>query len=160
MNFLPQRLAVLGVAAILLTGACAPKPPPTPTVDIIGSVAAQLASEMMTQTAAAYSPTPPPATITPTPTETLTPEPTKDPNKKIITVVNHPECWFGPGPSYVMVSYINTPKKVELLGIGSVEGWYIVKNPYFGSPCWVSADHVKIDPDVDLTLFPIMTPPP
>jgi hypothetical protein len=144
-------------ASILFLAACTPQATPPP-VDIVGTMAAQLASEMLTQTVAAYSPTPPPATSTPIPTETATPAPTKDPNKNIVTVVKHTPCWFGPGSSYGLVSYINVPKKVELRGIGSVPGWYIIKNPYFNSSCWVAIEDVQVDDDVDLANFPVVTP--
>jgi hypothetical protein len=113
---------------------------------------------MQTQTAAAHSPTPSPASPTSVQTETSTPEPTKDPSKKIITVVNYTGCYHGPGPNYELQSYINVPKQVELLGIGNVEGWYVISGPYFYTPCWVSATDLQIDADVDLTIFPIMTP--
>ena len=140
---------------ILLPG-CAPQATPTP-VDTIGTIAAQLASQMLTQTAAAYSPTPLPVTDTPIPTstETLVPFP-------IITniprVVGQTPCYTGPGPAYSLTSNITDTKKVELVGIGSVSGWYLIKNPYFGSICWVSADHLQFDPTSDFSNLPVMTP--
>lgn len=113
---------------------------------------------MQTQTAAARSAMPPTSTATDVPTPTLTPEPTKDPTKNVITVVNYTGCYYGPGPNYPLQSHINVPKDVELLGIGSVEGWYVISGPYFYSACWVSAADVQIDADVDLARFPVMTP--
>ena len=157
-----MKMRVLIVSVFMLSiSACAPKPTPLPelTVDTIGTLAVQMAAVIMTQTAAAYSPTPPPTeTFTPTPDVTLTP--TKDASKKIITVVNYTGCYRGPGPSYPLQSYINVPKKVELLGIGSVPGWYVINGPYFYTPCWVAAADVQIDPDLDLARFPVMTPGP
>lgn len=145
------------LATMLALTACSSEPTPPP-VDVVGTMAAQMASDMLTQTVAAYSPTPPPATATSIPTETMTPEPTKDASIKIVTVVNHTACWFGPGESYGLESYINVPKKVELLGVGSVPGWYIIKNPYFNAPCWVPVEDVELDPNMDITVFPAMTP--
>jgi len=150
-------LLTLILLAAIAIAACTPEATP-PTVDTIATVAAQLAYQMQTQTAAAHSPTPPPASPTSVQTETFIPEPTKDPSKKIITVVNYTGCYHGPGPTYELQSYINVPKQVELLGIGNVEGWYAISGPYFYTACWVSAADVQIDADVDLTIFPIMTP--
>jgi hypothetical protein len=140
-----------------LVAACTAEATPPP-VDAVATVAVQLAHQMQTQTAAAHSPTSPPATVTSIPTETSTPEPVKDPTKNIITVVNYTGCYHGPGPDYPLQSHINVPKDVELLGIGSVEGWYVISGPYYYSACWVSAADVQIDADVDLTRFPVMTP--
>jgi len=148
------------IAAILTAFACAPKATPPP-VDTVGTMAAKLASGFLTLTVAAYSPTPLPATETPIPTSTATLPPTKDPTKNMITVVKFTSCYRGgPGPGHVLQSNINVPKQVELLGIGSVPGWYIIMGPYFYTPCWVAADAVTIDPDVDMTRFPVMTPKP
>jgi hypothetical protein len=162
-----SRFAQIGLIMTLMVGACAPEATPPP-VDIAGTVAVQLASSMLTQTAAAYSPTSPPspspfpATETPIPTITAVPEATKDQSVSIIRLKNLPDpqpaCRLGPGDSYELTSYINTPKDVELLGIGSVPGWYVIKNPYFGSPCWIPVDIVEIDPAMDLSNFPVITP--
>ncbi|HVN16271.1 MAG TPA: hypothetical protein VMT73_11065 [Anaerolineales bacterium] len=144
--------------AILIVMACSPQAPAnaTPTVNAIGTIAAQMASVMLTQTVAAYSPTP---TATIIPTATDTPLPTKDETKKIITVVKQGAgCYHGPGTQYALTTHINAPKPVELLGIGSVSGWYVISSPYFYTPCWVAASDVKVDTDVDLTRFPVMTP--
>jgi hypothetical protein len=137
--------------------ACAPQAPATPTVDAVGTMAAQVAVVMLTQTAAAFIPTPPPATDTPLPTDTATPEPTLE-RTNIITVVNYTGCYWGPGPQYTLQSYINVPKDVELLGIGNVDGWYVISGPYYYTPCWVAAADVEIGQNVDLSAFPVMTP--
>lgn len=158
MNLRSTYPTVLALAVILVLSACAPKAPTPPPVDVIGTMAAQLASDMLTQTVAAYSPTPPPPTITLTPTETPTVEPTKDSSKKTVTVIGQSPCYFGPGPNYQLESYISDTKKVELLGIGSVQGWYVIMNPYFHQACWLAAENVHIDTDMDLTQFPTISP--
>jgi len=145
------------LASALLITACASEPTPPP-VDVIGTMAAQMASEMLTQTVAAYSPTPPPSTATPVPTDTPVSEPTKDASIRIVTIRGQQPCWFGPGESYGLESYISDTKKVELLGIGSVDGWYVIMNPYFHQPCWVAADAVELDPAMDISVFPTITP--
>jgi hypothetical protein len=150
-------VAVNWLLAVLTVTACRPMATPTP-VDVVGTLAAQMASDMLTQTVAAYSPTPPPPTITLTPTGTPSVEPTQDSSKKTVTVVGEAPCYFGPGPNYTLESYISDTKKVELLGIGSVQGWYVIMNPYFHQACWIAVENVHIDTDMDLTQFPTITP--
>ena len=161
---LPHFIIVALVGTLLVT-ACAPDATPTP-VDIAATIAVQLASDMLTQTAIANvpppSPTPLPVTDTPIPTETPIPEPTKDQEALRIILVKganpNPACLFGPGGSYGRVTFINTPKEVELLGMGNVPGWIVIKNPYYGSPCWLPQDAVEIDPALDLSLLPVLAP--
>ena len=167
MDFRLALPILIGLVAALIVVACSTETPPPP-VDTASTIAVQLASVMLTQTAASYSPTPLPspsplpATDTPVPTDTIVPEPTKDPSIRLVTVINLPDpqpaCRLGPGDSYEMTSRINTPKTVTLLGIGNVPGWYVIKNPYFGSPCWLPADIVEIDPAMDLSIFPVVAP--
>ena len=152
------RLIVILLAAILIFTACAAPQPTPPPVDSMGTIVAELASGMQTQTAAAYSPTPPPMTLTLTPSPTESPTATKDPDKDTIVIINVSPCYFGPGPSYGLESNMPKNKGAKLLGQGSIQGWYIIRNPYFLQPCWVSAADVLIEPDVDLSRFPIMTP--
>jgi hypothetical protein len=151
---------------IFIGSSCGTSQPVTPTVDAIGTISMELAYIMQTQTAAA-SPTPPPVTNTPlpAPTEIQPPEPTWDPNNHTVTVatneaagISKAACWFGPGSSYNMESYITNGKEVELLGVGSIPGWYIIKNPYFYQPCWISAAEVKIPEGMDLSTYPVISP--
>jgi hypothetical protein len=157
------NLYMLTLVITLIALSCAPKATPIPAVDTVGTIIAQLVKGMLTQTAAA-SPVvaPPQATSAVTSshsiaaTNAVVDTVTKNPDKHTITVINHTACWFGPGASYKLDSYINVPKKVELLGIGSVPGWYVIKNPYFRSPCWVAISDTQVDPDVDLSKFPVI----
>lgn len=160
MNSIFLRVTIIGFAFILTSTACAPKATPTP-VDIM-STAAQLAMVMQTQTAGAYSPTPPPPTITPTPSFTNTPvaSPTSSEPPKRPLVTEFTGCWTGPGPTYTLISNIDAKKRVDIIGTGNVSGWYIIRNPYFHNPCWIEAIYLKIDPNMDLSVFPVMTPGP
>jgi hypothetical protein len=72
--------------------------------------------------------------------------------------LNFAGCWFGPGPTFTLESNIAKGKAVELLGIGSVAGWYIIRNPYFHRPCWIQAIDLKIFPGTDPSTYPVMTP--
>lgn len=146
------------ICFIFVVSACAPQTNATPTVDVIGTMALEMASLMQTQTVVAYSPTPIPVTATPIPTETPIPEPTKDPTIDIITIIRNVECRTGPGENYTLTSNLLASERVWLMGIGSEPGWYVIENPYFGSACWVPADAVELDPNMDMTVFPTITP--
>jgi len=154
------HVTMIGLMVVLIGAGCAPKSTPTP-VDIMGT-AMQLAMEMQTQTVAAYSPTPPPPTETPTPSFTDTPaaspEPTKPPKRPATTEFTG--CWKGPGPTYTLISNIAANKYVDVIGIGSEPGWYVIRNPYFHNPCWIEIAHLKVDPNMDFSVFPVMTPGP
>jgi hypothetical protein len=149
-------LKVLTLAAIVATSACAPKATPPP-VDSVSTVAAALVNMMMTQTAAAASPTPT-VTLTPNPTETMTVTPTSSDPARRPQTVNFAGCYFGPGPSFTLESNIAKGKAVDLLGIGNVPGWYIIRNPYFHRPCWIQEVDLKIFDGTDLSQYPVMTP--
>jgi hypothetical protein len=153
-----MRLMVIPAAAVLLTS-CASQATPLPA-DVMATAVAQAAYDLMTQTAAAASPTPPPtATFTPVPTDTPTLTPTIGPVRRP-QIIRFTGCWFGPGPTYVLESNISANKRVDLLGVGSEPGWYIIRNPYFHKPCWVKAEDLQIDPGTDLSQYPVMTPGP
>jgi len=161
MNLRLPSLIVLGILIIIIVSACAPESTPPP-VDTIGTLAAQMANDMLTQTAAAYSPTPLPATATLTlsSTETPTLEPTKSGPVKRPVIKTFTGCYYGPGPDYTLDSNIAEGKKVDIVGVGSVPGWYVIINPYFHKQCWVNANDLEIDPAMDLSTLPVMTPIP
>ena len=160
MNLRYRILTALGLATILLILACTPQGT-QPAVDVAGTLAVQMASVMLTGTAGASSPTPLPATVTPapSPTETPTVEPTKDQIKRP-TIRTFTGCYYGPGLEYGLDSNISENKKVQLVGIGSVPGWYVIINPYFHKQCWVAAGDLEVDPAMDISWLPVMTPRP
>jgi len=161
MNLRSPRLVLMAFAAILIMSACAPEATPPP-VDTVQTLAHEMASIMLTQTAGAATPTPLPATVTLTPgfTDTPTPEPTKSGPIKRPVIKAFTGCYYGPGPEYPLDSNIAQGKKVEIVGVGSVSGWYVIVNPYFHKQCWVEAAQIEIDPAMDLTTLPVMTPIP
>src|SRR5688572_26042594 len=124
MNKKILTLALINI--LFIVSACAPQATATPEIDAVGTMAAELLVQMQTQTAAAYTPTSIPVTNTPIPTETPIPEPTKDPTLDVITVIIDAPCYTGPGETYALTSNIEALEKVELLGIGSVAGWYVI----------------------------------
>jgi hypothetical protein len=155
---LPTLLA-LGTALILMLSACTPQVTPPP-VDSAATMAIQLMHEMLTQTALAASPTPLPATATPIPSETPSPVPTEVKPLKRTVIKIFTSCYYGPGPEYTLDSNILEGRRVEIVGVGSVPGWYVIINPYFHKQCWVNANDLEIDPNRDLSTLPMMTPIP
>src|SRR5688572_27667438 len=156
-----MRWTMISLAIALSVTACIPKATP-PAVDVIGTTAAELARVMLTQTAGALSPTPPPPTVTLTPafTETPTSAPTSSEPPRRPVVTEFTGCWTGPGDTYTLISNIDPKKYVEIIGFGNVDGWYVIRNPYFRNPCWIQMAHVRVDPNMDLSVFPVMTPGP
>jgi hypothetical protein len=69
-------------------------------------------------------------------------------------------CWVGPGNQFEVVSAIRTGVIVELLGRGTIPGWYIVRNPIYHDPCWIQATDLRIDPGLDPSGLPYFSPPP
>lgn len=149
----------LAIGVALVAPACLPSAT-TPTVDVIASAAMEEAYVIQTLTAMVASPTPS-LTLTPSPapTETLTPEPTAPIKHPVVTA--NASCRTGPGPEYKLISNIPARKYVNLIGIGSVPGWYVIVNPYFRNPCWIEAIYLKLDPRVDTSAYPtVMAPKP
>jgi hypothetical protein len=154
-RFLHQAVIVL--ITILISAACAPQATPS-AGDLMATNIAM--GVIIARTRTAQAPT---ATRTATPTHTPLP-PTVTPTQGPIqppVVVNFANCWlFGPGYSYSLDSHIKSGKQVQLIGVGSTPGWYIIINPYYGTPCWIQAADLSIDPNMDLSQFPLMTPFP
>lgn len=160
MKLRASRLVLLGSVLVMMLLACTQQAEPTPPVDVAGTMAIQLMQQMLTQTATAASPTPLPPTATLIPTETLTPEPTEAKPLKRTVIKVFTGCYYGPGPEYTLDSNISEGRRVDIVGIGSVPGWYVIVNPYFHKQCWVNANDLEIDPNRDLSTLPVMTPMP
>ncbi len=148
--------------------ACAPQATAAPTVDVAGTMAVEIAAMMQTQTAGAVTPTPVPPTETATPifTETSSVPPTETSEPKPPAVVVFTGCYTGPGENYTLISNIDPSirnsgrQRVDILGMGNEPGWVVIRNPYFNNPCWVRLEHMEIDPQTDLSQYPVMTPGP
>ncbi len=157
-------LYLIALTAILL-GACAPQAPAAPTVDVAGTLSVELASMMMTQTVAAYSPTPPPSpTFTAAPPVTETPTVPPAPVSTIMPKVmeaggsEYAPCYLGPvADGNKLSSQISSYKDVEFVGMSSVAGWYVIMNPYFHTKCWIEAKNLILDPSFDVSAFPTVT---
>ena len=151
------RLASIGILLFCMSAACSPQTPPPqaspPPVDsmatsiALGVIAAQSQTAQALPTATATQTPPPPPTATSSPTQ-----------QPVVTRLA--ACWFGPGPAYRMESSIKEGETVELLAVGTVPGWYIIRNPYFNQPCWIQAENLSLDPAFDPSQFPMVTPLP
>lgn len=151
---------LLSALALFFT-ACTPKAAvdPTPTIDIVGTTAAQLASVMLTQTAAAATPTSAPPTDTPIPQFTETPTIEPQPAETAIPQVSgDTACYAGPGSSYALVINISEFELVEVIGVSNTPGWYVILDPIYGSQCWISADFIRFEENFDLSTLPVMYP--
>jgi uncharacterized protein YgiM (DUF1202 family) len=92
------------------------------------------------------------------PTITDTPAPTATPQNPL--VLRDTLCWVGPGPQYDVVSALKTNTRVELIGRGTVTGWWVVTNPIYKDACWVKAADVQIEPGFDTSTLKLINPPP
>jgi len=152
-------LLTIGLTAVLLATACQPKATPSPGV--LETAVAQAAFDLLTQTAAAASPTPPPPTSTQTPSATDTPteEPTSEEGPRLPQTIIYATCGLGgPEPEYTHETSVKKGKGVDLLGVGSLPGYVVIRDPYFHRPCWMAIADLKFFPGTDLTTYPIMTP--
>lgn len=135
-------------------------PTAAPTRDQSGTADAGILAASETDAVAqatAVSPAPAPSTPTNTATATVaafspTPE---SPLVKVDTL-----CWEGPGNAYEVVSAIRSGTPVELLGQGTVPGWYVVRNPIYRDPCWIRASDLQVSLSINLAGLPYFNPPP
>ncbi|MGB7872852.1 MAG: hypothetical protein WBL25_00605 [Anaerolineales bacterium] len=113
------------------------------------------------------------AALAPIPTSTLIPEvdvtmaPSPIATEILLTstpqnplVLETTLCWKGPGVQYEVVSALKKDERVELIGQGSISGWWIVDNPIYHDPCWAQAKDLLIEPGYNIVTLPIYTPPP
>lgn len=151
------RLASIGILLFCMSAACSPQtplpqasPPPVDSMATniaLGVIAAQSQTAQALPTATATQTPPPPPTATSSPTQ-----------QPVVTRLA--ACWFGPGPAYNLESNIKEGESVDLLAVGTVPGWYIIRNPYFNQPCWIQAENLSLDPAFDPSQFPMVTPLP
>lgn len=112
---------------------------------------------MQTEAAVPQFTSTPIGTAAPMATETSVPLP---PTPRSPSITRDTLCWVGPGAVYEVVSALQGGSTVELLGRGSIAGWWIVRNPIYKDPCWVRASDIQIDPAYDVSALQIYYPPP
>jgi hypothetical protein len=135
----------------------------SPNLELTAAVQALAIQQTQAAQAAANPPTPVIIVVTATqeaaaaPASTNTAEPAPAPQQP--EVVNSTLCWIGPGDKYEVVSSLSKGQFVELLGRGSIKGWFIINNPIYNDPCWVQDFDLKVDPGLDLASLEVIYPP-
>jgi hypothetical protein len=155
-----RLLIIISLFLVVLLGACN-LPGPTEEAEAVqDTVATWVATTLTAQAASAPMPTSTPLSAeNPTPTLTATETlPTSTPQNPLVleTIL----CWKGPGAQYEVVSALKKDERVELIGQGSIAGWWIVNNPTYHDPCWAQAKYLLIDPGYNTSTLPVYTPPP
>lgn len=155
-----NTLIIFSLFLIILLGACNMPTPTEEEESAIDIVITRAAETLTAQAALAPEPTSTPApevspTSTPTPTEAL---PTSTPLNPL--VLETTLCWKGPGAQYEVVSALQKDQRVELIGQGSISGWWIVDNPIYHDPCWAQANTLQLDTGYNTAALAIFTPPP
>lgn len=162
MNYSLKLFLYLSIyLSVIVLPACSSSTPiATEPVDVVGTSAAQFASVFLTQTSAAqHIPTATlyPGTPVSSPVSAVTVRPTP-----VITsipkVKGEAACYLGPDSSYPLVSNITESKEVEVVGVAHVPGWIVIRNPYFGSLCWIPAANLNLESDFDLSTLPTIMP--
>ena len=148
------HFTAIGILVICLIAACRPHAF-SPPMDSLATKIALGVMAARTQTSQAFAMLP-----TATATQTSTPAPTVPGPTQQPVVIKFSQCWFGPGRAYNLESNINPGDTVDLLAVGTVQGWYIIRNPYFHQPCWIQAENLSLGPTFNPSPFPLMTPWP
>ena len=155
-----STLILSGLLLLIIVGACnLPGQQVEPQDTVATWVAATLTARGTSGAGPATISTPAAKpTETPIPPDTDTPLPTNTPQNPLVMETNL--CWKGPGSQYEVVSALKQGERVELIGQGSIAGWWIVNNPIYHDPCWAQAVYLQIEPGYNTTSLPIYTPPP
>ena len=95
-------------------------------------------------------------TLTPGPTDT--PAPTPTPQNPL--VLRATLCWIGPGNQYDVVSALQPQTRIQLIGKGTIDGWWVINNPIYKDACWVQAVDVQIEPGFNTSNLISINPPP
>ncbi len=150
-------LMAAGIIGLVVLACNYPRPA-VPTQDMSGTAAADTLGALETgdalpQPAASGAFTPAPIGSGTIPAVTL--PPSENP-----LVIQDALCWVGPGNQYEVVSAVRAGTTVQLLGRGTIPGWFIIRNPIYQDPCWVPTADLQVSPNVDLSGLPYFSPPP
>lgn len=100
----------------------------------------------------------PTSAATPLPTSTVTASITPTPQNPTVTKLTL--CLTGPGNLYNVVSSLKPGTQVELLGVGSVPGWFVAMNPVYHQRCWIASQDLRLDPAFNVATLKVFNPPP
>jgi hypothetical protein len=162
MKFTSLKVFIPALCALLVLSSCNFPSPASPTpgglnlqeTAVAGTISALGTAAVLT--AAPGAETPSPGVIA---SQTNTSAPVAGTPQNPL-VVKDALCWKGPGVQYEVVSAVRNGERVELLGRGSVGSWWIINNPIYHDPCWVTADVLQFDTGYNLSGIAIFTPPP
>ncbi len=98
------------------------------------------------------------ASAVPTPLPIFTPLATVEPKPPVVTALAL--CWTGPGPAYPVVSSVKVGTAVDVLGVGSQTGWFVIQNPTYHNRCWIEAKNLQLDPNFSVAGLQVYNPPP
>jgi uncharacterized protein YgiM (DUF1202 family) len=153
-------LTIINLFLLILLAAC--NLPNSTEEEPQDTIATWVGATLTAQAASASIPTSTPipevdVTLAPIPsaTENL---PTSTPQNPL--VLETTLCWKGPGTQFEVVSALKKDERVELIGQGSLAGWWIVDNPIYHDPCWAQAKDLQVEPGYNTAALPIYTPPP
>jgi hypothetical protein len=111
-----------------------------------------------TVTSTVVAPSSPLVLPTLTPAASETPLPTATPQNPL--VLRATLCWVGPGNQYDVVSALQPQTRIQLIGRGTLDGWWVISNPIYKDACWVQAVDVQIEPGFDTSTLKLISPPP
>ena len=77
--------------------------------------------------------------ITSSPTITPTPEPS------VVTILEHSDCFYGPGDVYLYKYSVLPGDQMEVVGRNSDGTWLYIEHVNGWNPCWIGAASVKFD---------------
>ncbi len=129
--------------------------------DVAGTMVAATIFALQTRAAATQTQLAvqiPTSAATPVPTIMLTPSITPTPQNPVVTTLTL--CLTGPGNAYNVVSSVKAGTQVQLLGVGSVPGWFVIENPVYHDRCWIAATSLRLDPGTHIAALPVFNPPP
>ncbi len=156
MQSTPHRILIIAAISLLVLPGCSlTVRAPTPTADAgaYGATIAALQTRAVgTATAQGFGSALTPAPPTPLPLQTVV-------TSQFPVVASDALCWRGPGPEYEVVSTILHGTQVPLLGRGVISGWFIVRNPAYGDPCWLQASALQFPTGYDVSALPVFNPP-
>ena len=156
MSRLIVRMSFASIVLLLAVVACN-YPTPTPTPDVGATFVAGTLTSLAPGVSAPLSPSTAADTPTPLATDTSLPSSTPTPGNPV--VIHDALCSAGPGSVYEVVSSVKTGTSVELMGVGSIAGWYIIRNPIYHDPCWIASVNLQIDPGYNVSSLKIFYPP-
>ena len=74
-------------------------------------------------------------------------------------VASDATCLWGPGPEFGVIATVAHGTEVQLLGRGVISGWFIIREPASGTPCWLQGSIMQFPADYNFSALPLLNPP-